>query len=333
MQERPLDGKIAIVTGAASPMGLGRSMTEALVRAGARVSMMDVNPDWLGQSANDLREIGGDDCVMTQVVDVTSSQEAEEAVARTIAEMGGLHILVNNAGIAPRNMLLGGDTRNNFWEVSAAEWDRVMSVNAGGPFYMARAVVPHFLAQGWGRIIGVTTSMNTMYNPGGTPYGPSKAAHEALIAMASRELEGSGVTVMSNTNLIPDDAAQRAGAGRDVQHQPDSRRCGAQPREHDPARRHACAGGLAGLRCIRRDQRPAIHRLLLGRVAAAGGAHRAGRGAGGVAAVGSAVGQAGAVGAGVLSDQIMPRYLLPFIKRQWGSPLRGGVPFRTGIKW
>ena len=211
MQERPLAGKVAIVTGAASPMGLGRVMTEALVRAGARVSMMDINPEWLGQSSNDLREIGGDDCVMTQVVDVTSPREA---VARTIAEMGGLHILVNNAGIAPRNMLLGGETKNNFWEVPAAEWDRVMAVNAGGPFYMCRAVVPRFLAQGWGRIIGVTTSLNTMYNPGGTPYGPSKAAHEAMIAMASRELEGTGVTVnvlvpggMANTNLIPDDAA------------------------------------------------------------------------------------------------------------------------------
>ncbi len=213
MQERVLEGKIAIVTGAASPMGLGRAMTDALVRAGARVSMMDINPDWLGQSANDLRETGGDDCVMTQVVDVSTPQEAEEAVARTIAEMGGLHILINNAGIAPRNMLLGGDAKNNFWEVSAEEWDRVITVNAGGPFYMCRAVVPHFLAQGWGRIIGVTTSMNTMYNPGGMPYGPSKAAHEAMIAMASRELEGTGVTVnvlvpggMSNTNLIPDDA-------------------------------------------------------------------------------------------------------------------------------
>ena len=151
--------------------------------------------------------------MMTQVVDVSSPREAEEAVARTIAGMGGLHILVNNAGIAPRNMLLGGDTKNNFWEVPAAEWDRVMAVNAGGPFYMCRAVVPHFLEQGWGRIIGVTTSLNTMYNPGGAPYGPSKAAHEAMIAMASRELEGTGVTVnvlvpggMSNTNLIPDEA-------------------------------------------------------------------------------------------------------------------------------
>jgi len=101
-------------------MGLGRAMTDALVRAGARVSMLDINPDWLGQSSNDLREIGGDGCVMTQPVDVTSPHAREEAVARAIAEMRGLHILGNNAGSAPRNMLLGGDARNTYWDVSAA---------------------------------------------------------------------------------------------------------------------------------------------------------------------------------------------------------------------
>lgn len=213
MREKPLEGKIAIVTGAASPRGLGRAMTEALVRAGARVSMMDINQQWLDESSNYMREIGGDDCVMTQVVDVTSIGEAERSIERTIEELGGLHILVNNAGIAPRNMLMGGETTNNFWEVSPEEWDRVVAVNSSGPFYMTRTVVPHMLAQGWGRIIGVTTSMNTMYREGGTPYGPSKAAHEALIAMASRELEGTGVTVnvlvpggMASTDLIPDDA-------------------------------------------------------------------------------------------------------------------------------
>lgn len=216
MQETPLEGKIAIVTGAASPRGLGRSMTEALVRAGARVSMMDINQQWLDETSNYLREIGGDDCVMAQVVDVTSIGEAERSIERTIQELGGLHILVNNAGIAPRNMLMGGETKNNFWEVPAEEWDRVVAVNSSGPFYMTRTVVPHMLAQGWGRIIGVTTSMNTMYREGGAPYGPSKAAHEALVAMASRELEGTGVTVnvlvpggMASTDLIPDDAAHQ----------------------------------------------------------------------------------------------------------------------------
>ena len=213
MQPRVLEGKIAIVTGAASPRGLGRAMTEALVRAGARVSMMDINQQWLDESSNYMREIGGDDCVMTQIVDVTSITEAERSIELTIKELGGLHILVNNAGIAPRNMLMGGGTKNNFWEVSPQEWDRVVAVNSSGPFYMTRTAVPHMLAQGWGRVIGVTTSMNTMYREGGTPYGPSKAAHEALVAMASRELEGTGVTVnvlvpggMASTDLIPDDA-------------------------------------------------------------------------------------------------------------------------------
>ena len=212
LQRKLLEGKIAIVTGAASPRGLGRAMTEALVKAGARVSMMDINQQWLDETSNYMREIGGDDCVMTQVVDVTSIGEAERSIERTIEELGGLHILVNNAGVAPPKMLLGGEASNNFWEISAEEWDRVVEVNSNGPFYMTRTVVPHMLAQGWGRIIGVTTSMNTMYRAGAAPYGPSKAAHEALVAMASRELEGSGVTVnvlvpggMASTDLIPDD--------------------------------------------------------------------------------------------------------------------------------
>jgi 3-oxoacyl-[acyl-carrier protein] reductase len=175
--------------------------------------MMDINQQWLDESSNYMREIGGDDCVMTQIVDVTSITEAERSIELTIKGLGGLHILVNNAGIAPRNMLMGGGTKNNFWEVSPQEWDRVVAVNSSGPFYMTRTAVPHMLAQGWGRVIGVTTSMNTMYREGGTPYGPSKAAHEALVAMASRELEGTGVTVnvlvpggMASTDLIPDDA-------------------------------------------------------------------------------------------------------------------------------
>ena len=211
MPEKPLAGKIAIVTGAASPRGLGRSMTEALVRAGAHVAMMDINQEWLDETSNYMQEIGGDHCVTSQVVDVSSFSEAERSVKQTIEELGGLHILVNNAGIAPSNMLLGTQSKNNFWEVSPEEWDRVVSVNSNGPFYMTRSVVPHMIKQKWGRIIGVTTSMNTMYKEGTTPYGPSKAAHEAMIAMAARELEGTGVTVnvlvpggMANTDLIPD---------------------------------------------------------------------------------------------------------------------------------
>ena len=69
-----------------------------------------------------------------------------------------------------------------------------MAVNLSGNFYMARAAVVHMLDQGWGRIIGVTTSMDTMWRRGGSPYGPSKAGHEALVSIMAQELEGTGVT-------------------------------------------------------------------------------------------------------------------------------------------
>ena len=213
MQERVLEGKIAVVTGAASPRGLGRAMTEALVLAGAKVSMIDINQKWLDDSSCYMREIGGGDCVIAQMVDVTSISQVESSVERTVQELGGLHILINNAGIAPKNTFMGGNTKNNFWDVSPADWERTFAVNSSGPFYMARTVVPHMLAQGWGRIIGVTTNMNIMYREGRSPYGPSKAAHEALVAMASRELEGTGVTAnvllpgaVANTDLIPNDS-------------------------------------------------------------------------------------------------------------------------------
>ena len=212
MQERPLQGKVAIVTGAGSPIGMGRAMTVALVGAGARVAMMDINETWLEQTANDIRETSGDDCVLTVVADVSSPDDAEKAVSRTLAELGGVHILVNNAGTNPRVLGLGPAARTNFWETSPEAWNKVVAINFSGQFFMARAVVTHMLAQQWGRIIGVTTSLDTMYRQMGSPYGPAKAGHEALIATMAGELEGTGVTANvlvpggpTNTNLIGQD--------------------------------------------------------------------------------------------------------------------------------
>ena len=196
-QPNTLEGKIAIVTGAASPIGMGRSITTGLVRAGARVAMLDVNEDWLDQSANDMREIGGDDAVLPIVADVTDPESVDSAVQRTINEMGGLHILVNNAGINARTGGFGAraaGSQNDFWTLPADAWLRVISVNLSGPFLMSHAVAPHMIGQGYGRIIGVTTSMDTMWRKGGAPYGPSKAGHEALVAIMAQDLEGTGVT-------------------------------------------------------------------------------------------------------------------------------------------
>jgi NAD(P)-dependent dehydrogenase (short-subunit alcohol dehydrogenase family) len=194
MAERSLQGKVAIITGAGSPIGLGHAMTVGLVRAGARVALLDINAAWLEQSATDMRAIGGDDCALPIVANITDPASVERAVQQTLETFGGLHILVNNAGINQRSEGFTSEAAHNFWHVSPEAWNRVVAVNLSGAFFMARAVVGHMMAQSWGRIIGVTTSMDTMWRKGGTPYGPSKAGHEALVAAMAQELEGTGVT-------------------------------------------------------------------------------------------------------------------------------------------
>src|SRR5215468_12351352 len=196
MAEGPLQEKVAIITGAASPIGLGHAMTVALVRAGARGALLDINETWLAHSAAEMRAIGGVGCALPLRVDITDPAAAEQAVRQTMAALGGLHILINNAGISPRAAeFTEVAPSTNFWDVSPTIWSRVVAVNLTGAFLMSRAVVGHMLNQGWGRIIGVTTSMDTMWRKHGTPYGPSKAGHEALVSAMAQELEGTGVTV------------------------------------------------------------------------------------------------------------------------------------------
>ena len=211
MLDKPLTGKVAIVTGAGSPIGMGRAMALALVEAGARVAMVDVNEEWLDRSANEVRAAGGDDSVLALACDVSDSEDVEEAVRQSIDGLGGLHVLINNAGTINLADRKGGNSPK-FWDVAPETWDRIVAVNCSGSFYAARAVTAHMIAQGWGRIIGVTTSVDTMYRPGMCPYGPSKAGHEALVALMSRELEGTGVTAnvlipggMTDTHIIPED--------------------------------------------------------------------------------------------------------------------------------
>ena len=183
-----LQGKIVLVTGAGSTIGLGRAMTLALVGAGARVAMMDIDRASLEQSASDARRVGGPACVTTIVGDVSQADDAERAVQTTLADLGALHVLINNAGINPQTTEGSGPA---FSRIRTEDWSSTTQVNINGPFHMARAVVAPMLDQKWGRIIGVTTSLDTMF---GAPYGVSKAAHEAFIAAIARQLEGTGVT-------------------------------------------------------------------------------------------------------------------------------------------
>lgn len=208
-----LEGKTIIVTGAGSPIGMGREMSIALASAGANVVMTDIDRDALESSANDAREAAGDERAVAVAADVTSYADAERAAQTALDAFGGLHGLVNNAGTNQRNVGMSDALLEPWWGVSPEAWSRVAAVNFSGPFFMARAVIGHLMEQGWGRIIGVTTSLDTMIRVNMAPYGPSKAGHEALVATMAQELEGTGVTANVlvpggpvNTNLLPPDA-------------------------------------------------------------------------------------------------------------------------------
>ena len=213
----PLAGKVAIVTGAGSPIGLGRTMVFALVKAGAKVAMLDINKTWLEESVQDIYEIAGEKCVSAQICDISNPESAEKAVENTVNTFGGIHILINNAGIMMTSETINNSRSinnrpyiSNFWDIPASTWSKVIAVNVNGPFNMAKASVGHMISQKWGRIIGITTSLDTMYREGMSPYGPSKASHEAFVALMARELEGTGVTAnvlipggTTDTNLFP----------------------------------------------------------------------------------------------------------------------------------
>ena len=107
------------------------------------------------------------------------------------------------------NVLVG--KRKPFYEVEADAWRRAIDVNVNGAFLMAKAVTPHLLKQGWGRIVNIETSFWTMMMDGFSPYGPSKAALELATVIWSKDLAGTGVTVNAlapggpaDTRMIPE---------------------------------------------------------------------------------------------------------------------------------
>ena len=183
------DGRVALVTGAA--LGMGRAMARGLAGAGMRVAAFDLDREALDGL---VAELG--DAVLPIAGDVTDPASCAAAVAGTVERFGSLDILVNNAGVGMR--FIRPDNLDNpvpFWEVPVDRWRKLMDINVLGPFAMAREAAPHMLRGGWGRIVNVTTSLDTMWRRAYTPYGSSKAALEAASASWAADLAGTGVTV------------------------------------------------------------------------------------------------------------------------------------------
>jgi NAD(P)-dependent dehydrogenase (short-subunit alcohol dehydrogenase family) len=195
-----------IVTGAAR--GIGRAMTLALVQAGVRVAAADLPSS---RAAIDellalARQQGAHDQIFPVDCDVTRWPDCTNAVKAAAGRFGALHGLVNNAGIAVLDSELGDvrARRKRFYERDVDTWRRIIETNVVGPFQMAKAIAPSLVAQGWGRIVNVTTSYATMMAEGFSPYGPTKAALEAATAVWAKDLAHTGVTVNA---LLPGGAA------------------------------------------------------------------------------------------------------------------------------
>lgn len=192
MTPQLLAGKVALITGGGR--GMGREMARAFARVGAAgvAVMSSSSPSEVADVAAEISQITGRDTGLGLTADVRDDAACADAVARTVEKFGALHILVNNAGLGMKNV---SDTRGPFWQCRPDGWDKVMGVNINGPFHMARHAVAHLLDAGWGRIINVSKSVDSMHEVRNSPYGPSKAALEAMTLCWAQDLLGTGVTV------------------------------------------------------------------------------------------------------------------------------------------
>ena len=190
-----LKDQVALVTGAAG--GIGKVLTKGLLREGAKVVAIDISEAALGAMVNEL--IHHDFArghLMPLAIDVSDSQACADGVESAMETFGAVDILINNAALGmgvvrPDHMseLVRTD------ELNPQIWDRVMRVNVSGAWYMSHFALPHMQAKGSGRIINVSTSFFTMLRAGFQPYGPAKAAMEAMTASHAAEFAGTGVTI------------------------------------------------------------------------------------------------------------------------------------------
>ncbi|WP_428249925.1 SDR family NAD(P)-dependent oxidoreductase [Ferrovibrio sp.] len=178
MNQIDLKGRRAVVTGGAQ--GIGRAVSERLLASGASVAIWDRDH---ALAAAVAKEIGA----QAVAVDVTDYAAVEQAVRDTAAKLGGIDLLVNNAGIAGPN--------GPVHEYPLDAWKAVIDLDLNGVFYCCRAVVPLMLAQKFGRIVNIASIAGKEGNPNAGAYSAAKAGVVALTKSLGKELAGHDIAV------------------------------------------------------------------------------------------------------------------------------------------
>jgi NAD(P)-dependent dehydrogenase (short-subunit alcohol dehydrogenase family) len=198
-----------LLTGGTS--GLGLAMASALAQAGASVVLTGRDVVRAEQVAATLPGASG------LGLDTRDEASVSAAVRAAAERLGGIDLLVNNAGLGMRTVNPRFLTEpQGFWQVSPAGFRAVIDTNLTGYFLVAREVTPLMLAAGRGRIVNISMNHATMTRRGFAPYGPSRAGAEALSRIMAADLDGTGVTVnlllpggATRTGMVPDHAQAR----------------------------------------------------------------------------------------------------------------------------
>jgi 3-oxoacyl-[acyl-carrier protein] reductase len=177
-----LEGQVAAVTGAAQ--GIGRAVTERLLDSGAAVALWDADPETLEATCRELAARGQ---VHPVEVDVTDANAVTAAAAATEAALGGIDVLINNAGISGPNMPT--------WEYPLEDWRRVMAIDLDGVFHCCRAVLPGMIERNYGRVVNVASIAGKEGNPNAPAYSAAKGGVIALTKSLGKELAGYDIAV------------------------------------------------------------------------------------------------------------------------------------------
>ncbi|MEL7001021.1 MAG: SDR family NAD(P)-dependent oxidoreductase, partial [Pseudomonadota bacterium] len=193
MNSYDLKGRKAVVTGGAQ--GIGRAIVERFLDSGAIVTIWDADRA-LGERT--AAELEGRGTVYVNDPDVSDWGRVQSATARTVAEMGGVDILVANAGIAGANATV--------IDTDPAEWSKVIDIDLNGVFHCCKAVAPHMVEAGYGRIVNTASIAGKEGNPNAAHYSSAKAGVIALTKSLGKELAQHDIAV----NCITPAAAKTA---------------------------------------------------------------------------------------------------------------------------